>query len=315
MRVVVLGAGAVGSLFGARFARAGQTVTLVGRAGHVDAVRTRGLSVLDDPDFVVRPDATTGLPTSAEVDAVVLTVKTFDLEPTARALAEARPAPVPVLLTQNGLGVEEGARSALSAGGWPHPETWTVRAVHSVPATWVGPGVVRAAGVGEVLLPEPGSTPARAEHVRLFIDLFAGAGFAVRTVRSFDREVWRKVLVNAAINPVTAVRGVPNGELLKDPARAEALLLLREALEAARSAGFSFSEDETVREFERVARATAANRSSMLQDVERGRPTEIDAISGALVRTAAAHGVELPATRAIVERVRRRAAAFAPQPS
>jgi 2-dehydropantoate 2-reductase len=317
VKVVVVGAGAVGSLFGARLFAAGQSVELVGRPDHVAAIRERGLRVMNRTEEVFRVPARTQLPVGESPDAILLTVKTFDLPSAAAALARAFPRPIATLLPQNGLGVESLARAALASGGWPAPAEWTVRAVHSVPVTWVAPGVVRQAGVGEVLLPDPGTVGPLGPRVQRFRDLLHGAGFSVRTVRDFEREVWRKALVNAAINPVTAARGVPNGRLLEGAERTEALRLLREALSAARAAGFDLSEEETVRDFERVARATAENRSSMLQDLDRGRPTEIEAISGAILRSAEAHGLDLPATRAIVQEIRRRAssAGARPQPS
>jgi 2-dehydropantoate 2-reductase len=303
VKVVVVGAGSVGSLFGARLARAGHSVTLVGRADHVAAIRSHGLRVVDHGEEVVRLDALTELAPGADCDVALLTVKTFDLARVATGLARDVPDPVPTLLTQNGLGVEGIANAALSAEGWSDAARWTVRAVHSVPATLLGPGIVRAAGTGEVLLPRSGPD---APHAREFLRLLSAAGFPVREVESIDREVWRKVLINAAINPVTAVRGVTNGRLLEEPARGESLTLLREAVAAARAAGVEFREAEAVGDLDRVVRATAENRSSMLQDLDRGRPTEIDTISGAILRVAEAHGVDLPATRAIVEEVRRR---------
>ncbi len=314
MLVVVVGAGAVGSLFAARLSEAGHAVILVARADHVTAIQRDGLRVLNGKEEVARVEAATTLSPGARPDAAFLTVKTFDLERVASVLARTVAKPVPTLLPQNGLGVESRANEALGSAGWPDAARWTVRAVNSVPATWVGPGVVRAAGTGEVVLPETGPlTPHAGEFERLLVS----ARFRVRTVPAIDREVWRKVLVNAAINPVTAVRRIPNGRLLEEPAKSEALALLREALLAAHAEGFDFSEGEVVRDFESIARATAENRSSMLQDLDHGRPTEIETISGALLSVARSHGLDLPATRAIAEEVRRRArlSARPPQPS
>ncbi len=317
MTIVVLGGGAVGSLFAARLAGSGRSVELVGRPDHVAAIRANGLTVLDPAPETFRLRAETELAAGTEAEAVLLTVKTFDLERAATELARAIPRPVPTLLTQNGLGIEPAVHSALASGGWTNPAAWAVRAVHSGPATWVRPGGVRAAGEGELLLPDPGERPESATVLRLFARLLADAGLRVRAVPRFEREVWRKALVNAAINPVTATHGVENGRLLEDPERAEARARRAEARRAAALAGYDFSEEESVGDFERVARATAANRSSMLQALERGRPTEIESISGEIVRIAAAQGVDLPRTRAIAEEVRRRArrATDAPQPS
>lgn len=314
MKIIVLGAGAVGSLFGARLARAGHSVTLVGRAAHVAAVHAHGLLVRNEREEVVRLSAETELEPGTRADAALVTVKSFDLAAAMKELAAAIRAPIPTLMPQNGIGIEVRAAAALREGGWSDPRPWMVRAVHSIPVTWLGPGIVREAGTGEILLALPHGRGPSGDCIRLFERLLQGAGFRVRLSGEFDRDVWKKLLVNAAINPLTAVRGVPNGALLEGEVHDMALALLSEARSAARAAGYPFAEEEAVREFERVARATAQNRSSMLQDLDRGRPTEIDAISGELLRVAAQHGLSLPATRAIVEEVERRTARSTPPP-
>lgn len=295
MRVVVLGAGAVGSLLGARLAAAGSEVVLVGRPDHVRAIVEKGLVVEGEGSGTFRLEATDRLASVPVPDACLLATKTFDLERAAGALGRAYP-PLPTLLIQNGLGVHEIAVAALGAAGWPEPALQVVRAVQSVPVTLLGPGRIRATGRGEIVLSEAApAAPARAA-IALFLRLLGGSGIPLRTTDDLDREVWRKLLVNAAINPVTALHGVTNGALLDPPLRDEALRLLEEARRVAELSGVRFARGEAVAEFERVARATATNRSSMLQDVDRGRPTEVDAILGEIVRRGAAHGLRLPAT-------------------
>lgn len=313
MKILVVGAGAVGSLLGAWLEEGGHSVLLVGRTDHASAIREHGLEVSGDRRRVVRVEVAVTIPPGAEADVVLVTTKTFDLASAATALARAV-APRPTLLLQNGLGILTVAQTALREGGWTDPAAFTVRGVNSIPATWVGPGEVRETGIGEILLPVPGEAGPAAGAARLFRMLFDGARVPVEAVPEFEREVWRKALVNAAINPVTALRGVPNGGLLEEPARTEALRLLGEALAVARAAGFGFTSEEVTRDFERVVRATAQNRSSMLQDLDRGRPTEIDAISGEILREAARHGLELPATRAIVDEITARASRAASRP-
>jgi 2-dehydropantoate 2-reductase len=313
--VVVLGAGAVGSLFGARFRAAGERVLLVGRADHVAAIRARGLTVHGAGAGTFDCEAETVLPPGVEADLALLTVKTFDLAAAATELGQAL-SPLPTLLPQNGLGLEPTAIAALGAAGWKEPARSVVRAVHTVPATWIGPGEIRAAGTGEVVLPGPEGAPGP-DSPRRFVDLFRSAGIPVRTVASIDREVWRKAIVNAAINPVTAVHRVPNGALAVGPLREEALRLLDEAYSVATAVGLGPSREESRADFDRIVRATAENRSSMLQDIERGRPTEIEAISGEILRLGEPRGIPLPATRAIVARIRAGAARRPPaaQPS
>jgi 2-dehydropantoate 2-reductase len=302
VKILIVGAGAVGSLLGALLEEGGLSVHLVARSDHVAAIEKQGLRVSGRRTRVVHLDATDAVPPGLEVDAVVVTSKTFDLTEAATELARAI-TPRPTLFLQNGLGILPLAQDALRSGGWTDPQPYTVRGVNSLPATYVGPGEVREAGVGEILLPVPGEAGPSAGAARLFRMLFEGARVPVEAVPEFEREVWRKALINAAVNPVTAVHGIPNGELLKEPRRTEALELLGEALAVARAAGFGFTSEEVTRDFERIVRATAANRSSMLQDLDRGRPTEVDAISGEILREAARHGLDLPATQAIVAQV------------
>jgi len=302
--VVILGAGAVGSLFGARFSAAGEDVLLVGRPAHVEAIRAHGLTVEGTEPGTFSLEATATLPGGTRADAVLLTVKSFDLAEASAELARAV-APTPTALLGNGLGIEGTAAGALRTAGWPEPERSLVRAVHSVPATWLAPGKVRASGTGEVVFPEPTAAGAASAATASLISLFARSRFEVRTSATFDLEVWRKAVVNAAINPVTAVRRVVNGALRDGPAREEAELLLEEAVGVARRAGVDLSLATARADLERIVRATAENRSSMLQDVERGRPTEVRAISEEILRRGLGYGLELPATRRAVAEVHR----------
>lgn len=302
MRLVVFGAGALGGLLGARLIASGARVLLVARPPTVAEVRQHGLRIEDDPPVTYHPEAVDRLGEREEADAVLLTVKSSDLEAAADEIARSFPAGVPVLVLGNGLGIEERLVRQLAHRGWPDAAARLVRAVTSVPATLLAPGVVRPGGAGEILLAgiEDHAVPPIAERLRL---RFEAGGVRVRLVADLSREVWRKALVNAAINPVTADHGIANGGLVDEPWRGQALALLREARTVARAEGYEFSEEEAERDLWTVVRATAANRSSMLQDLDRGRPTEIDAISGEILRRGGAHGLALPATARVVRRL------------
>jgi 2-dehydropantoate 2-reductase len=317
VRITVVGAGAIGCLFGARLAAHGHDVVLVVRPRAVADLRAQGLRVegRDPGHWNVAVSAEP--PTSPAPELALLAVKAFDLPGAASGLATRVRTPIPVLLPQNGLGLESGTAAAMRRSGWSAPELSLVRAVNTIPATWVAPGVVRQPGNGELIVADPDGSGRSGPAIRTWRSVLVGAGFSVRTVAELDRELWRKALVNAAINPVTALHRIPNGRLRESPYREEAETLLREAQRAAGAAGFPFSDAEADRSLDQVVRATAENRSSMLQDVERGRPTEIDSISGEIVRTAAAHGIDLPATRAVLDRVvaRTSSAAARAQPS
>jgi 2-dehydropantoate 2-reductase len=309
VRVVVFGAGATGSLFGALLARAGHDVTLVGRAAHVQAIEKNGLAVEGAAPAVVRLPAVTELANGTSVDAVLLTVKSYDLERAVTAVRISVNPPTVAAPMQNGLDMANRATDGFRRAGWAERDVRVVRVIHSVPATWLGPGRVRQAGTGDILLSRTEqSGPGRLGP------LFESTELPVRYVESMDREEWRKAIVNAAINPVTADHGVTNGQLAEDPWRGQALKLLHEALEVARAEGFDFPDDEIERDLFKVVRATAENRSSMLQDLDRGRPTEVEAISGAILVAGRRHGFRLPQTERIVQRLRDRAPPPAAQP-
>ena len=299
MRIVIFGAGAVGSLFGARLAREGTDVLLVGRSAPMAAIRDHGLTVEGVQPGTFHLNAVDRLPPGANADGVLLTVKAYDLPEAAQRVASGLPGPFPILALQNGLGIESALAHALADAGWIRPTDWIVRGLNSVPATWVAPGRVRQAGEGEVVLADVGE----GQHAGMFVTLLSEAGIPARQSSEVAREVWRKALVNAAINPVTADHGVPNGQLLQEPWRGQALALLREALTAARAEGFEFTEEEAEQELWRVVKATANNRSSMLQDLEAGRRTEVEAISGAILEHGRHHNLPMPATERITGRI------------
>ncbi len=306
MRVIVFGAGAIGSIFGARLAAAGHDLLLVGGPAHVAAIRERGLRVEGIRPGVWRLPAVEELPGAVATDAVLLTVKGYDVEAATRTLATRLSGTVPVLLPQNGLGIEarfaEGlARTTASS------QLLGVRAVNTIPATFVAPGVVRQAGHGELRLATPASVPPEiARGGMLFHDLFVEGGIAVSYVPDLDRALWTKAVINGAINPVTAANGVLNGALDHAPYREIAERLLAEGVAAARAGGHPLDRGQVTAEFEHTIRATAQNRSSMLQDLDRGRRTEIGTISGALWDAGHAHGVPMPITEEYIARIRAR---------
>jgi 2-dehydropantoate 2-reductase len=273
VHVVVFGAGSLGSLVGGLLART-QEVTLVGRGEHVRAVRADGLRVTGAVDLTVCPGARTDPPASA--DLVLVTVKAFDTAGAAAALGGMDDAGA-VLSLQNGMGNEETLTAALP---WP-----VLAGTTDFGAERTGPGVVRCNGVGGVVLgpPEGGESPA-ADRAG---EAFREAGIDTTVAADMPRRLWTKLAVNAGINPVTALARVDNGAVLEEPLAGIARGAARETASAAAAAGVDLDPAEAVAAMEGVARDTAENVSSMRQDVEAGRPTEVDAINGYVVERAA----------------------------
>lgn len=271
--MVVFGAGSLGSLIGGLLARQ-HPVTLVGRADHVGAVRESGLGVEGERAFVVHPEAATEAPEAA--DLAVVTVKAYDTPTAAAALADCRLDAC--LSLQNGLGNEARLAERLACPVLAGTCTYGARLT--------GPGRVECTGVGEVVLGERDG--GRSELATAVGDAFAAAGLRTTVAPDMPRRLWEKLAVNAGVNPTTALAGVENGALIDGSAGEVAVAAAREVAGVAREAGVDLGDDEAAAALERVARDTAANTSSMLQDVRAGRRTEVDAINGYVADSAAA---------------------------
>ena len=267
MEVVIYGAGSLGSLVGGLLART-HDVTLVGREPHVGRVRADGLRITGAVEATVSPSAATRAPDRA--DLAVVTVKAFDTAGAARALADRRPDCV--LSLQNGLDNE-----AVLAGCVEAP---VLAGTCTYGARLVDPGRVECTGVGEIALgPREGGRSAAADRVG---QAFEAAGLATTVAEDMPRRLWEKLAVNAGINATTALAGVANGALREGPGASVAAAAARETARAARADGVDLPGDRAVAALRRVANATARNRSSMCQDREAGRRTEVDSINGAV---------------------------------
>ena len=285
MRVVVLGAGAMGSWAGALLARAGHDVTLVARQDHAAVVAAHGLRVTGKTELHVHVKAVTRAADAPVPDLLVLSVKAYD---TARALQDARPLlgqRTSVLSLQNGLGNVERVAEASD-------ERRAFAAVTTHGVTFVEPGHVRHAGTGYFRVGSPYNEHARARDLAR---LFQEAGLEAEPHDRILGEVWAKVVVNASINPLTAITGLANGALLEVPALRDLMQrTAEEAVDVARAEGAPLPDEDLLLRARRVAELTATNKSSMLQDVERGRRTEIDAICGEIVERGLRRGIDTP---------------------
>lgn len=303
MQVTIIGAGAMGSLFGGLLHRAGNAVTLVDvRAEHVAALRRRDL-IIEEPGgsrVAVRVPATTDAGDALSADLFLLSVKTPFTAAALRPFAGRIPAQALVLTLQNGIGNDEAITRVLGK------RIHVALGVTAHGATAIGPNAVRHRSAGPTIigLPDGQRTPeleAVAAH-------FTEAGIATRTTRHIYEHVWQKLMVNVGINALTALANLPNGELFADP-ELTALVrrLVGEAATVMRAEGVPAPPRDPVEFVRAVAVATKADRSSMLEDVTAGRRTEIDAINGAVVRLGDRHGVDVTANRVVTALIHQRA--------
>ncbi|MFP8956571.1 ketopantoate reductase family protein [Natrialbaceae archaeon A-CW3] len=290
MDIVVFGAGSLGTLVGGLLARE-HDVTLVARDPHAQAVTERGLRIEQAVETTVYPSTTTD-GSALEADLAVVTVKSFDTESAAAALATGRFDAV--LTLQNGMGNEQALATRLECPVLVGTATYG--------AVLREPGVVACTGVGEIVLGAPdGGSSAVADVVGT---AFSAAGLETTVSTAMPRRQWEKLAVNAGINPVTALADVRNGAVLESPARPLARAATRETARVARAVGVRLSNREALAALESVATATAENTSSMRQDVAAGQRTEIDSINGFVLERAREKGLEVPTNALLTALVR-----------
>ena len=286
MDICVFGAGSLGSLIGGLLAREHEVV-LVGREPHVDRVNAAGLTITGVFEERVVPEAKTAPP--ARADLAVVTVKAFDTDAAARELSACELGGA--LSLQNGMGNE--AKLAANLGCPVLAGTCTYG------ARLESPGVVACTGTGEVVLgPREGGSSVLADRVG---EAFRSAGIETDSAKDMPDRLWEKLAVNAAINATTALARVPNGALVDGPGCDVARQAARETARAARSAGTDLARSAAVETALEVATTTAENTSSMHQDVQDRKRTEIDAINGYVVQQA---DRPVPVNRTLTELVR-----------
>jgi len=283
-KILINGSGALATLFAARLSAAGLQVTMLGTwAEGLAALKEHG-AVLVDPDGSEHAYPVRVLEGSSPHErfrhALVL-VKSWQTGRAALQLLDCLHEEGLALTLQNGLGNREVLTHVLG------PER-VAQGVTTLGGTLLSPGRVRLGGDGSLSLEN---------HPRLdeLAGMLRGAGFQVDLVPEASSLIWGKLVINSAINPLSAVLRVKNGELVKNPAsRALIAKLAMETAAVAAKKGISLPYPDPVAAAEEVARRTSDNRSSMLQDVLRSAPTEIDAISGAIVNLGVSLGLPTP---------------------
>jgi 2-dehydropantoate 2-reductase len=285
MRIVVMGAGGLGSKFGGLLAAHADVWLIHRRREHVDVIREDGLRIVrDDGEQVVRTHAALTPEEVGRADLVLMLVKSYDTGAAARAIVPLLDDRSMVITFQNGLGNLE---TIVEHAG---PDR-SVLGVTFQGATLLGPGRVLDTGRGPSYL---GGPPVAAKRLEAVADLFRRASLPTEVVADVEGLLWAKLAVTAGINAVAAVLRVPNGALGRVPeAKRLSLRAVEEAMAVAQARGIRLAFDPRSR-FDAVTAATARMRSGTLLDALRGRHTEIDALSGAIASAGRAVGVPTP---------------------
>ena len=319
MKVCIFGAGAIGGILGVRLALAGHDVSLVARGAHLAAIRADGLALLNgDKREVVRMPASANAADLGVQDVVIIALKCHALAPAIEGLAPLLGRDTIILTAMNGIpwwffngwgGTLAGSRliacDPVGALGAAVAPARVVGGVVFLAANVPEPGVVHWTSGTRFILGEPSHEPS--PRVASLTAAFAGTGIEAVASDNIRREIWMKLLGNLCFNPVSVLTGTSTDVMLDDPHMHGLFVgMMREAIKVANALDLGI----TVKPEERIAqtRKLGPIKSSMLQDVEAGRPIELDAIVGSVVEIAARLGIDTPFINAVFGTVRVRAA-------
>ena len=293
MRIAVLGAGSIGCLIAAKLVEAGHDVLVHAKGEHGAVLALSGLNVSGVWDFQIQPNQWTvsldeaGIHPSLEksFDQSIITCKAKDTAKLAEIAAQITDGPV--LSLQNGLGNHEILSRYVFENSAVGVTTNAVKRVSPGQIEWVGRGSIAVGG------------PTGEQFIETLSMLDAEYNHDVSSI------IWNKLLINVAINPLAAICGVMNGELLSEPLLSQAESTMLEAANVARLLGVEVAEDHIlIQNLHSVLDSTAENECSMLADVKAGRETEIDVLCGQVVARGEKLGVPTPLNSMLLSQIK-----------
>jgi 2-dehydropantoate 2-reductase len=268
-------------------------VTLYGRGSNIKVIGKEGIKITGKTEKDVKPKTLTPHDSVAEFtfDLIILTVKAYDTYSAMETLRLVK-GDVPVLSLQNGLDNEVKIANPIGIDR-------TLGGVTSHGVTFVKPGHIQHAGTGETIIGEMEGQ--ETDRVKEIASAFSSCGIETSVSQNIRTEIWTKGIVNAGINPLTALTGLKNGFLLTIPVLTRLLeKTCMECVQVARAQGFDLNEIEMIKKTKKVARLTADNKSSMLQDIEKNRRTEIDSINGRIAKIGKKRAISTPLNSTLV---------------
>jgi 2-dehydropantoate 2-reductase len=303
MRFLIAGAGAIGGYIGAKMLQAGQDVTLFARGPHLAAMQRHGLRVVGpEGDFTVQPRVIGDLADAGPMDVIFLGVKAHGLTHLAPQLTPLIAETTTVVGTQNGVPwwyfpdrplerVDPGGVIAASI-----PLKNVVASIVYFSTDIVEPGVIRHTEGNRISLGEPDGT--RSERARAIAEILIKSGLRAPITARIKHEIWVKILGNVAFNPLSALTRATLAQMVRDP---EVCALVRNIMTEAEAVAAKLGMELPVTIDQRIAGAekVGEHKTSMLQDLEAGRPMELEAVVGAVVELGERLGVPMPHTRSV----------------
>lgn len=282
-KIFVLGAGAIGSAFGALLSKKNDVV-LIGRKAHVDAINSSGLSVSGDVNEVFNLKAETEIREIPQGTLIILTTKAHETADAIKDIKELLRKDTTILIMQNGLGNEEVVKKIVSE------KAKVLRGVTMMAAEFFEPGKIRFWS-GETVI-EHG------EAAEKIAKVFNECGLKTRLSENIAREIWCKLITNCVINPLTAIFRIKNFEIASETLKTIRHRIVKECVQVAKAEGINLPNNLEEEIDRKIVKYT--NFSSMCQDILKGEKTEIDFLNGKIVELGRKHGISTPVNETIV---------------
>jgi 2-dehydropantoate 2-reductase len=289
MRIAIVGTGGVGGYFGAHLAKAGHAVTFLARGGHLEAMRAKGLTVTGpNGDIILNPvDAQLSLPPDRNIDVALFCVKLYDTEAAAEPLAKAMGGKGIVIPLQNGVESRERLMKFFA-------DEQVVPGLAGISATISEPGVIRYVARRAQITFGATKRPPSAIAVE-FAKACNAAGFPAMLVDNVEVKLWEKFVLLATNSAMASLARKPAGVLYQDEDTcAVARRGLSEAAAVGRAEGVALDETIVERSLADLKTFPIDMYPSMYHDLNRGRRMELNSLSGAVVRMAKKHGIDVP---------------------
>lgn len=281
MKIVILGAGALGSFIGGMLCKKNEVI-FIGRKEHMDAVKKNGLMIKGKTECIVYPKVEKEY--AKEPDLIIMTVKAYDTKKAMEENISLVGEKTVVLSLQNGLGNEELLAETVGKR--------VIGGVTSHGVTFLKPGEIYHSGIGETIIGEMDGEIT--ERVKKVANMFNECGIETGISIEIRKDIWCKAIINSAINPLTAIVKCKNGYLLQNKYLKKLMEeICEEGIAVARSEGIDVGE-EIIKKTEEVAYLTRKNYSSMLQSIMQGKKTEIEEINGEIVKRGRKNDISTP---------------------
>ncbi|MBU90136.1 hypothetical protein CMO94_01235 [Candidatus Woesearchaeota archaeon] len=284
MKIIVLGAGAVGSLYGAKLSKLNE-VTLVGRQEHADKVNQDGLKVTGKENTAYRLKAAVAIEKIEDNTLILLTTKVYDNKKAIEPIIKLMKKNTVILCLQNGLNSEDIVKEIVK------DKCLVLRGITAVGATFLESGIIQFNNLGYNAIEKSPVSKDLAEN-------FSKCGLKANVSENLKEDIWKKLIVNCVLNPVSAILRVDNNRISDENLNPLKKLIVDECLKVAEKDGVKFDFDFVKKINEGIK--GSKNLSSMYQDIIKGKHTEIDYLNGAVVELGKKYGIKCPVNKGLV---------------